>query len=67
MLDYFIQNNWIDYQIIGKKSFDNSKFISNLYDILNKNGILIPNLEIFKEYYILNDLDYLNYKNKLIN
>jgi len=52
---------WIDYQIKGKKIV-NPEFIDKLFNFINSNGsqeIKIPNVNILKEYYILNDLEYL--------
>ena len=57
---------WIDYQIKGKKIV-NPEFIDKLFNFINSNGsqeIKIPNVNILKEYYILNDLEYLVFKIK---
>jgi len=62
-LDLFIQENWIDYQIKGKKIV-NSTFLNKLNEHLNSIELTSINENILKEYYILNDLEYLVFKNK---
>jgi len=54
----------------GSKRAANSKFIVLLHRMLiNERLLFVSDLFVFKEYYVLNDLDYLNYinKNKIID
>jgi len=63
-IEELLDQNKIGY-LTGNKITANSEFIKGLHRMLiNDRLLFVYDLFVFKEYYVLNDLDYLNYKNK---
>jgi hypothetical protein len=63
-IDVILDHYRFEY-LSGSKITANSNFIKDLHKILIDDRLLfVSDINTFKEFYVLNDLDYLNYKNK---